>query len=141
MGGTKPPRAAEGTPRDAEREVLDELTDEIIGCAISVLRTLGIGFAEKVYENALTFELRSIGRTVHQQKGVNVYYRGQLVGEYVTDLLVDDRVIVELKAAQALDDVYRTQCLNYLKATGLTVCLLLNFGTPRLGIKRFVRNF
>ena len=108
----------------------------VIGCAFTVLNTLGAGFLEKVYENALAFELRAAGLSVAQQSGANVYYHDQVVGEYFVDLLVEDVLLVELKTAKALDDAHQMQCINYLKATGLQLCLLLNFGRPRLEIKR-----
>lgn len=108
----------------------------VIGCAFKVLNTLGAGFAEKNYENALAHELRKAGLTVSQQQGITVYYDGIIIGEYAADLLVDGTIIVELKAAKALDDGHIGQCLNYLKGTGLHLCLLLNFGKPRLEIRR-----
>jgi len=99
---------------------------------------LGAGFLEKVYENALAHELRRSRLTVEQQKGIQVLYDGVVVGEYAADLLVNGRVIVELKAVKAFDNVHFAQCLNYLKATGMEACLLINFGTPKIEIKRFV---
>jgi GxxExxY protein len=110
----------------------------IIGCAFTVANTLGPGFVEKVYENALAHELRKAGLAIEQQRGVAVTYDGVIVGEYATDLMVDGAVIVELKAVRELDDIHRAQCLNYLKATGLCVCLLINFGKPRLEVKRLM---
>ena len=115
---------------------LNELTQRAIGCAMAVSNGLGAGFVEKVYENALAHELRKAGLAVAQQRGVTVLYDGVVVGDYAVDLLVEDRVIVELKAVQALDTVHHAQCMNYLRATGLPVCLLLNFGRPRLEVKR-----
>jgi GxxExxY protein len=109
-----------------------------IGCALTVLNTLGAGFLEKVYENALALELRAAGLAVAQQYAARVHYNGALVGEYVADLLVEDVLLVELKTAKALDDAHRMQCTNYLKASGLRLCLLLNFSKPRLEIKRVV---
>jgi GxxExxY protein len=103
-----------------------------------VLNTLGTGFLEKVYENALAHEMREAGLSVAQQKGITVYYNGIVVGEYVADLMVDETVIVELKASKALDPAHTAQCINYLKATGLHLCLLLNFARPRLEIHRIV---
>ncbi len=114
----------------------DQLTETIIGCAYTVSNALGSGFLEKVYENALAIELRRGGLKVVQQYPVPVHYQGELVGDYVADMLVEDSKLVELKSASGLDDVYFAQCLNYLKATGLKVCLLLNFGKPELQIKR-----
>jgi GxxExxY protein len=126
---------------DERREELDRITERIIGCAQKVSNVLGCGFLEKVYENALVIEVRKSGLVAEQQHDVAVCYGGQIVGQYTADLLVEGSVIVELKAVSALDEVHRAQCLNYLKATGLSVCLLINFGKPRLEIKRIVSNF
>jgi len=120
---------------------LNSLTERIIGCAFKVSNTLGSGFLEKVYENALALELRKAGIPAEQQSPVQVHYEGQLVGDFAADIIVDSNVIVELKAVKALDDAHVAQCLNYLKATGVKVCLLLNFGKPRLEVKRIVRGF
>ena len=117
---------------------LNRLSKVIIGCALAVANTLGSGFLEKVYENALAYELRKAGIAVAQQHGIVVLYDGAVVGEYAVDLLVEELVVVELKAIIALKDVHRAQCVNYLKATGFRMCLLLNFGGPRLQIKRLV---
>ena len=108
----------------------------IIGRAFVVLNTLGVGFLEKVYENALGHELRKAGLSVCQQYNIRVSYDGVIVGVYTADLLVEDTVLVELKATKMLDPIHSAQCLNYLKATGLPLCLLLNFGKSRLEIKR-----
>jgi GxxExxY protein len=118
--------------------VLNRVTERIIGCAMVVSNTLGSGFLERVYENALAHELRKAGLGVRQQHGVVVMYDGIAVGEYAVDLLVEGAVLVELKALRALNEVHYAQCMNYLRATGLRLCLLLNFGNPRLAIKRFV---
>ena len=120
----------------ADVERLNELAGRIIGCAFTVLNTLGAGFMEKVYENALALELRKAGLAVAQQRGVQVMYDGSVVGEYFTDLLVEDEIVVELTAVRALDAADHTQCVNYLKAADLRLGLLLNFGAPRLDIKR-----
>jgi GxxExxY protein len=82
--------------------------------------------------------MRAAGLAVAQQKGITVYYNGIVVGEYVADLVVEDAVVVELKASRALDPAHTAQCINYLKATGLHLCLLLNFARPRLEIRRIV---
>jgi GxxExxY protein len=116
---------------------LNEITEGIIGCAYIVQNELGAGFLEKVYENALAVELSKAGWLVDQQHGISVKYSGEVVGEYIADLLVQKRVIVELKAVKNLDEAHFAQALNYLKATGLEVCLVLNFGNPRIEIKRF----
>jgi GxxExxY protein len=116
---------------------LNGLTERIIGCAFKVSNTLGCGFLEKVYENALVHELRKSGLNVEAQHPINVLYDGVVVGEFFADILVVDMVILELKATKDHDDVFTAQCLNYLKATGKPICLLLNFGKPRLDIKRY----
>jgi GxxExxY protein len=115
---------------------INEITEKIIGCAYTVSNVLGSGFSEKVYENALAYELEQNGLKAIQQKPIRVHYREKLVGEYVADILVDGRVLIELKSAKELDDVFYAQCLNYLRATGLEVCLLLNFGKPGLQVRR-----
>ena len=120
----------------ADEAETNRLSERIIGAAFQVLNTLGAGFLEKVYENALAHELRKAGLTVAQQHGITVTYDGVVVGEYAVDLLVEGTIIVELKAIKALDNAHTAQCLNYLKATGLHLCLLLNFGKPRLEIHR-----
>jgi len=126
---------------DGRRLELDKITKQVIGCAYTVGNVLGCGFLEKVYENALTHELRKAGLDVRQQHPINVHYDGQVVGEYLADLLVNNCVLVELKAVQAFDQVHLAQCMNYLQATGHHVCLLINFGKPRVEIKRIVSNF
>jgi GxxExxY protein len=108
----------------------------IIGKAFVVSNTLGVGFLEKIYENALAYELRAAGVAVRQQHDMAVYYRGTVIGGYTADLLVEDSILVELKAVKALDEIHEAQCLNYLKATRLPLCLLLNFGHPRVQIQR-----
>ena len=95
---------------------------------------------KKAYGNALAQELRGAGLAVEQQHRVKVHDHGIVVGDYSTDLLVADMILVELKTVRALDDLHRMQCTNYLKATGLPLCLLLNFGQSRLEIKRVVRD-
>lgn len=117
---------------------LNPLTEKIIGVAFQVSNTLGAGFLEKVYENALVHELRKQGLRVAQQQPIHVYYDGVVVGDYIADLVVEDCILVELKAAKEIDKAHEAQCINYLKATGLKICLLFNFGTPRIGYKRIV---
>ena len=118
----------------------NELTEKIIGCAYKVSNGLGCGFLEKVYENALAHELRKAGLRVRQQHPIQVFYDGVVVGDYVADLLVEDSVILELKTVRELDDVHLAQGLNYLNATGLHLCLLINFGNPRADIRRIVQS-
>ena len=114
-----------------------DLTEKIIGAFYRVYNTLGYGFSEKAYENALAIELRKLGLKVEQQARIVVYYEGEVVGEYQADLVVNDVVIVELKAVRQLADEHEAQLLNYLKATIIQVGLLLNFG-PKADIKRKV---
>ena len=118
-------------------EELNRLTEKIIACAFTVSNVLGVGFLEKVYENALVHELRKNGVLAEAQRSIIVLYDGVVVGEYFADILVNDTVIIELKASKNLDEVFTAQCLNYLRATGKPICLLLNFGQPRVEIKRF----
>jgi len=125
---------------NADERGLEEITAKIIGCAYSVSNTLGCGFLEKVYENALVHELRKAGFEVGQQKSLKVMYDGILVGEYIADVLVQGIIILEVKAVKILDEIHVSQCLNYLKATGLKLCLLVNFGTPKVVVKRIVNN-
>jgi len=126
---------------DTDEHGLNAITERIIGCSYAVANALGHGFLEKVYENALAYELRCCGLAVETQKAFAVRYRDVVVGEYVADLLVEGLVLVELEAIKEFDDVHLAQCLNYLKATGLQLCLLINFGTPKIRIKRIVSPF
>ena len=128
-------------PMNADERRLDDITDKVIGCAFVVSNILGAGFVEKVYENALAHELRSAGLAVAQQYAIAVRYKDIIVGEYVADLLVANEILVELKAVRALDEIHAAQCMNYLKATGLRVCLLFNFGKPRVEVRRIVLGF
>jgi GxxExxY protein len=105
-----------------------ELTDKIICCAYSVHNTLGTGFMEKVYENALRIELESVGLQVEQQVPIQVFYKEQAVGEYFADLVVEGKVILELKAVDSLSSVHEVQLKNYLKGSRIDLGLLLNFG-------------
>ncbi len=118
----------------------DDLTQKIIGCAYKVHNALGPGFLEKVYENALKIELEKLGLRVKQQEPINVEYEGQVVGEYYSDLWVDERVVIELKAAQALAKEHEVQLVNYLTATRMDHGLLLNFG-PSVQVKRKFREY
>ncbi|MCX5810531.1 MAG: GxxExxY protein [Proteobacteria bacterium] len=118
---------------------LEHITEKIIGCAYTVANALGSGFLEKVYENALVHEIRKAGLTVNQQHPIPVMYDSVVVGDYVADLIVADEVLVELKTVRNMEDIHIAQCLNYLKATGLKLCLLINFGTPRIQVKRIIR--
>jgi GxxExxY protein len=132
------PQNTPNTQTDTGEDRVNLLSKRIIGCALTVLHGLGTGFLEQVYENALSHELRKAGFGVSQQHRMVVRYDGVVVGDYTADLLVEHIVLVELKVAKAIDEIHHAQCLNYLKATGLHLCLLLNFGKPRLEIKRIV---
>ena len=114
-----------------------DLTEKIIGAFFTVYNRLGYGFSEKVYENALVLELRKLGLKVEQQKRIMVYYDGQVVGEYLADIVVNGVVIIELKVVRQLLKEHEAQLLNYLKATMIEVGLLLNFG-PKAEFKRKV---
>jgi len=105
-----------------------ELTDKIIKAFYTVYNTLGYGFLEKIYENTLVIELNHMGLQAAPQQKIRVYYRGQLIGDYLADILVADQVVLELKAVEQLRQEHKAQLLNYLKATDKEVGLLLNFG-------------
>ena len=121
------------TERESQR-----LTGTVLSCAFRVSNTLGSGFLEKVYENALAIELRETGMCVLQQANVDVLYRDRVVGQYVSDLIVDESVVVEVKAISSLQSSHEAQCMNYLRATRLKVCLLLNFGRPKIEYRRII---
>ena len=120
------------------QEDIDQLTYKINGAIFEVNRVLGGGFLEKVYENALVLELRNQGLKADAQVPISVFYKDEVVGEYLADILVEDKVILELKAVDQLQKVYEAQLLNYLKATGIRVGLLVNFRYPKAEVKRFV---
>ena len=128
---------------DTDKNRLTEtaITEKIIGCAYTVSNTLGAGFLEKVYENALAIELRKTKLQFKQQAPINVTYDGIIVGEFVSDIIVESIVLVELKASKTIDDVHIAQCLNYLKATNIRFGLIINFGKPKVEIKRVVLGF
>lgn len=127
-----------GDSRQSAGLMEGDLTKRIIGAAMEVHNNLGSGFLEKVYESALAIELRSQGMLVEQQKAMTIRYEGQIVGEYVADTVVEERVLLELKTADQICDAHCAQMLNYLRATGIRVGLLINFGGRRLEWKRFV---
>ena len=117
------------------QEELDQLTYKINGAIFEVNRVLGAGFLEKVYENALVLELNRQRLKAKSQVPISVSYKGDIVGEYTADILVEDKVILELKAVDSLQKVYEAQILNYLKATGIKVGLLVNFKHPKAEVK------
>ncbi len=119
---------------------INDVTYKINGAIFEVNRVLGSGFMEKVYENALLIELRKLDLRAENQVPVDVTYKGQNVGEYVVDILIEDKVIVELKAVEKLTKLHEAQLLNYLKATDIKVGLLVNFHGKKANIKRMVFN-
>jgi len=125
---------------DAASYPHQELTQKIIGAAFEVHRELGPGFLEKVYETALAREMETRGLPARPQAEITVHYKGQPVGVYYADILVDGKVICEIKATETLASAHEAQLLHYLKATGIQVGLLLNFGSQRVQVKRLVRS-
>ena len=117
---------------------INEVTYAIRGAVFEVNKVLGPGFLEKVYENALVVELKERGIKAESQVSITVYYKGKPVGEYIADILVENKVIVELKTVEAIDKIHEAQLLNYLKATGIRVGILVNFKHPKAEIRRMV---
>ena len=116
----------------------DDLTYKIRGAIFEVNRVLGHGFLEKVYENALMVELEDKGLKAESQVPISVQYKNREVGEYFADVVVEDEVILELKAVESLQKFHEAQLLNYLRATGFKLGYLVNFTHPKAEIKRFV---
>lgn len=116
----------------------EELTYAINGAVFEVNRILGPGFLEKVYENALLSELKYRGINAESQVPIKIDYKGNIVGDYFADIVVDQRIIIELKATEFLLKIHDAQILNYLKATGFKLGLLVNFTYPKAEIKRFI---
>ena len=116
------------------------ISEQVICCAFEVSNTLGAGFIEKVYENALCVELNRAGIPFCRQKRYDVRYKNENIGNYIADIVIADKLLVELKALSALNKEHEAQVMNYLKASGLRVGLLINFGTSRIGMKRIVWN-
>jgi GxxExxY protein len=121
-----------------DKIIYGDLSYKIVGLAIQVRKELGYGFLEKVYENSLMVMLRENGVPADQQVPIKVKFHGYVVGDYVADILVDSRIILELKSLDRLTDVHKAQTLNYLKATGVKLAILLNFGKHRLETERLV---
>jgi GxxExxY protein len=117
---------------------IKELTYLINGAVFEVNRVLGPGFLEKVYENSMMVELKKRNLKAQAQVPVKVEYKGEIVGEYFADIVVEDRIILELKAIESLQKIHEAQLLNYLKATDYKIGLLINFTYPKAEIKRFV---
>ena len=119
---------------------LNDITYKINGAIFEVNNTLGPGFLEKVYENALLAELRSCGLKAENQIPITVRYKNEIVGEYFADIIVEDKVIIDIKTVEKLEKIHEAQVLNYLRATGLHVGLLVNFKHQKADIKRLVFN-
>ena len=120
-------------------EVIEkDLCYKIIGLAMKIYNDLGYGFLEKVYENALKNELEEIKMEVRQQFPIEVIYKDKVIGDYIADLFINERVIIELKAAEKLSKIHEAQVLNYLKATGIRIGLLINFSPNKLEFKKLI---
>ncbi len=118
--------------------IYKDLSFKIVGLAMHVHNTLGFGFLEKIYENSLMVLLKRDGITAKQQAPITVYFEGENVGEYFADILVENKIVLELKSGEKIVDAHRAQTLNYLKATGLNLAIILNFGKERLEYERLV---
>lgn len=120
---------------------IKSLTERVLGAVFEVSNTLGAGFLEKVYQRALMKDLSLRGIRATAEASLKVLYKGQNVGDYFTDIFVEDVVILELKCVEHLAAEHTAQCLNYVRASGLTVCLLVNFNSPKVEWKRVVHQF
>ena len=118
----------------------EEVTEAIIGCAYRVYNKMGFGFLESVYEKCLLIELRKAGLKLESQKPIAVYYDGEIVGDFVADIVVNDTVILELKSVRRIIKAHEVQMVNYLVATGKPVGLILNFGERKVEVKRKVKD-
>ena len=116
-----------------------ELTEKIIKCGFEVHNILGPGFLEKIYENALNYEILKNKLKAKTQSPISVYYKEKNVGEYIADIIVEDKVIIEVKAFEKTNDIHELQLKNYLRATGIEVGLLMNFGTSLIVKRKFVK--
>lgn len=119
-----------------DRAYYNALAELIVSCAYQVGRILGPGFLEKVYENAMAIELAHAGLNVATQKPIQVSYKDQVIGEYFADMVIEDDIILELKATKAIENIHFAQCQNYLKATGKKLGLVINFGAEKVKIRR-----
>jgi len=117
-----------------------ELTEKIIGCAYRVYNKMGFGYLESVYEKCMLIELRKAGFDIEPQKPIKVQYDGEVVGDFIADVLVNDTVILELKSVRKLVEAHEVQLVNYLVATGKPVGLLINFGEAKVAVKRKVKD-
>jgi len=118
--------------------IYKDLSYKIVELALEVHNELGCGFLEKVYENALMILLDREGISARQQAPADVYFQNQVVGQYFADILVDNKIILELKTVEAIANVHKAQVLNYLRATGIKLGLIMNFAKPRFEYKRMV---
>ena len=118
----------------------DKLTEKIIGCAYEVYNTMGFGYLESVYENCMAIELQKAGLSFERQKAITVSYKGELAGQFISDLIINDTIIVELKAVKILLKVHEVQVVNYLVSTGKPLGLLINFGETDVEVKRKYRD-
>jgi len=118
----------------------EKITEAIIGCAYRVYNKMGFGFLESVYENCLLIELRKAGLDTETKKSITVYYEGEVVGEFVADIIVNDTVILELKSVKRVIKAHEVQLVNYLVATGKPIGLILNFGERKVEVKRKVKD-
>ena len=121
--------------------MLDSLTERVVGAVFEVSNTLGAGFLEKVYQRALLAELRLRGMRAAGEVSYGVNYKGQVVGEYFADIVVEDVLVLELKCVERLGSEQMAQCLNYLRVSGLKLCLLVNFQRPKVELRRVVSGF
>src|SRR5438045_5986091 len=126
---------------NADKTDLNSLSEKVLGAVFEVSNTLGAGFLEKVYHRALLAELRLRGMRVTAEASFPITYKGQPVGEYFADLLVEDVLVIELKCTERLANEHTAQCLNYLRASGRSLCLLVNFQKPKVEWKRIVHRF
>ncbi len=130
-----------GSARQKERQELDRLFRETVGAVFEVSNVLGAGFLEKLYERALVKELQTRGLKAEAQVPIQVEYKGEMIGEYFADVLVEGKLIVELKCVSSLTNIHIAQCLNYLRATNRTLAMLVNFQNPHVEWKRVAFHF
>jgi GxxExxY protein len=117
-----------------------EFTEKIIGCAYRVYNTMGFGFLESVYEKCMLIELHKEGLSAEAQHPITVYYDNEIVGEFVADILVEDKIVLELKSVRQIVKAHEVQLVNYLVATGKPIGLILNFGERKVEIKRKIKD-
>ena len=127
-----------GTKKDKTEIIYKELSYAVVGMAMKVHRELGPGFLEKVYENALMVLFRNEQIQAEQQSSIKVFFQNEIVGNYIADILVDNKIILELKTVEKITDVHTAQALNYLKATGLHLAIILNFHSQSLEYERII---